>query len=92
MNSGAEMLRAVEHVAVDWRGYRPCGELTRVEQCRKGFQRSGQLDAIGVRLSNEACDSGGKFFILRRPGPSRPPEIIVVCLLAGLVPTRHRTR
>jgi hypothetical protein len=54
--------------------------------------RVGQLDEIGVRLSNEAGDSGGKFFMLRRQGTSRPAEIIVVCLLAGLVPTRERTR
>jgi hypothetical protein len=31
MNSDAEMLQAMEHVAVDWRDYRPCGELTRLE-------------------------------------------------------------
>jgi hypothetical protein len=30
--------------------------------------RVGQLDVIGVRLSNEAGDSGGKFFMLRGQG------------------------
>jgi hypothetical protein len=30
--------------------------------------RVGQLDEIGVRLSNEAGDSGGKFFMLRGQG------------------------